>query len=153
MEYVLSALGIILAIVAVVLILKFIKFLFTNFITSRALSIGTAIASLVIALVNGDQAFEKWLPMVILTTLSYLFMIGEVIFDVEWDGTFDLDFDTGIITPRQTGGFLMNAVVGLMLCGGAYIIFGSESPVVFYLFPIAILLFDAWSIFMAVRSL
>lgn len=153
MEYVGISLGIIVSIVIVVLLIKLIKFLFTNFIISRIFSIGNSVAALIIALSTGEEVYKSFVPMLILTTLSWLFFIGPVVFDVEWDGTFDLDFDSGEITAGTSGGFLMNTFISLIICGGSYMIFGSESPVVFFLFPIALLVGNAIFIFVMVRNI
>ena len=148
MEYLGAAIGIIVAIVLIVLIIKFIMFLFLNYIISRILSLGTGIASLIVAFSissayeSGADASGSVIAAIILTALSWLFFIGPVVFDVEWDGTFSVTetYSGYEVSPNMRGGFIGNALGALLVSGAVYLIFGSESPIVFFLLPLLIIL-------------
>ena len=156
MGYVGIALGIIIAIVVVILLLKFVRFLFTGVLVSRILSIGTGIAALVMAFKIANGAQETFtacaIASTILTSLSWLFCIGPVVFDVEWDGTFNYDVGQSKLEPNMIGGFLFNAFIALLISGGAYAIFGTDSPVVFFLLPIALLFINAIFVIRMLRN-
>lgn len=143
MDFFGSALGIIAMIVVIVLIVKFIRFLFLNWIISRILSATAAFISLLVTL--GGANF--WV-CVILTALSWCFFIGPVIFDVEYDGTYDVRWDSNYenatITPNKTGGFFFNVIMSIIVVALIYGVFGSESPVVFIVLPLGLLLMNIW---------
>ena len=125
-------------IVVVALLIIFIRFLFLSYIISRILSFGCAIAAFIMAffIAKGTGGMGILLADIIISTLAYMFWIGPVIFDVEWDGSFDIDFDRGELTPRTTGGFFMNTVSSLILVGGLYLFLGGDFPAIFFIIPI-----------------
>lgn len=144
MELIGSALGIILLIIIIILIVKFIRFLFLNWLVSRILSMLTAFISLVVTLAGANF----W-ACVILTAASWCFYIGPVIFDVEYDGTYSIDwnstYDHATVTPRTTGGFFFNVIIAVVVVSGAYAILGSEYPVTYVLLPLGLLALNAWT--------
>ena len=83
--------GVIILIIAIVLAIKFVRFLFLNWIVSRILSLVAAFVSLVLPLFGANM----W-ACIILSAASWCFFIGPVIFDVEYDpNTWDvLDRDS-----------------------------------------------------------
>lgn len=150
-----QALLIILGIVVLVLIVKLIVFLFTNFVSSRIISIIFAIAALIMAFTVADKGIEgNYWTITILTTLSYIFLIGPVIFDVDWDGSYDVTITDSTIefTPRTTGGLLFHTLLGLLVIGGIYLALGTTFTAVFFLLPILVLLANGGLIIMMVRS-
>ena len=74
MEFLGQALLFIAGIAVVVLIIKLIVFLFTNFVSSRIISIVFAIAALILAFTIAEEGIEgNFWTITILTTLSYIF--------------------------------------------------------------------------------
>lgn len=143
-----GALGIALIAVAVivvaVLLIIFIRFLFLNYIISRILSFGCTIASFVLAffLLKDNASAGMLIADIILSTLAYMFFVGPVIFDVEWDGSLNFDFDTGDIRFGTTGGFIMNTVASLGVVGGLYLFLSSGFPAIFFIVPILIFILN-----------
>lgn len=150
MEYIFGALIIIVSILLIIFVIGFIMFLFKNFIISRILSAFFSIVAVIVAFCYGEHVSEVWPFMLILTTLAWLFCIGPTVFDVEWDGTYDIDWERGTATKHETGGFFGNAVSCALVCGISYIIFGA-SPLVFFFFPIGILVLNG-IIFLIAKS-
>ena len=146
MEYLGVAIGIVLGLVAIVLVIRFIVFLFTNFFFSRLFSIGFAVASLVTAFklteATGEQRGGCLIMAIIFTSASWLFLIGPVVFDVTWDGSWDVTetFSGWNVRPKMTGGFIGNAVGALLFSGAIYFFIGSEFAVVFFVLPLLLLL-------------
>ena len=157
MEYLGVAIGIVVALIVVILIIRFIVFLFTNFFISRLFSIGTAIASLMVAFslveATGEKRTECLFMAIIFTSLSWLFLIGPVVFDVRWDGSWDWrETATGWnVRPRMTGGFIGNALGALAFSAGIYFFIGSSTGVVFFLLPLLLLLGNLIYIFARFR--
>ena len=146
-------LGLVLAIVALILCVIFVKFLFTNFIISRILSIGTSLWAINIGTKIMEQGFQDlWIMSTVITTISWLFCVGPRIFDVEYDGTYNYDDRTGDITPNITGGFIGNAIVSLILCGAIYLLLGSEYLDTFYALPGFIIFLNLVAIFRRIRD-
>lgn len=110
-------------------------FLFINFITSRILCIVSGVWAIANAWSNGMGVFET----LILTTLSWLFFIGPIVFDEEWDGTYSIDIsdpDNWKATPNMNGGFIMNAFVALIV-SCIPLLFGSD-PLTLSVIPVII---------------
>lgn len=140
MEYALTALLILVGIVALVLIVRFIKFLFSNYLVSRFLSIGSSVANLIVAFAIDGEGEGVVVAALVLSVLAWLFFIGPAVCEVHWDGTFHIDYERGRITPGQTLGLIGNAVVSTIVF---FILYGAaESPVIFFLVPMAILLLN-----------
>lgn len=153
MEWFGIAIGAILAIVLVVLVIKFIRFLFTNFVISRVFSIGCAIAALISAfvIVGKGENMGTAISVIIWTTIfSYLFFIGPTVFDVEWDGTFDFDLDTGRFSPGTVGGFFASffvaGIISLFLYTIAY-----DWPAMYFMPSLALLIGNGIFIFWGLK--
>ena len=142
MEYALTALLVLLGIVVVVLIVRFIKFLFSNYLVSRFLSIGTSVANIIVAFAITGGSEGAVVAAIVLSVLAWLFFIGPAVCEVHWDGTFRIDYERGTITPGQTLGLIGNAVVSTIVFFFLYGAAASESPVIFFLVPMAILLLN-----------
>lgn len=155
MEFIGYALGAIAVIAAIIFILVLIVKLFTNYVISRIISIGISIAAIIVALVAGDEVFARLTPMIILTSLSWLFFIGPVVFDVHWDGSYEhtrVSDTTVVSTPKTTGGFIANLVGSLVFFSCAYFMLGEDYPAVFFFFPLAFLIMDLFMLFPVIKS-
>ena len=133
--------SVIIIIIIVILILAFIKFLFTNYVTSRVL----CAISVIWAIVNIWTNPEEILSSLILTTVSWLFFIGPTVFDVEWDGTWDITptSDGWKASPSMTGGFISNAIISFLV--SCIPLFFGTDPLTLTVIPAIILLLDAIS--------
>lgn len=148
------AIAIVAVIAGIVLAIVLVRILFTNFMISRVLSIACAVANLVCAFIISGAGEAAEAPVaygIALWTgiLGWCFLIGPVIFDVEWDGTFTIDWDSGEITPGRTGGFIGNVVGTILVFFLLYGLIGQETTVIFYLPPIAYLIGNAYMIHVA----
>ena len=146
MEIIIAAL-ILGGIVLLILLIKFIKFLFTSFLVSRLLSFVASITGFILAFFVDYGTEGITIASVVLAALSWLFFIGPAVCEVEWDGTFWFDFETGHITPGQTLGLIGNAIVSAIIFFFIYA-FGSAMlfKVVFYLVPMALFLLNIGTI-------
>ena len=149
MEFIGPALGIVAAIAVVIFVLVIIVKLFLNYVISKIISASLSLIALIVAVAAGNDVYNSLIPLLLLTTFSWLFFIGPRVFDVEWDGAsyhFDLVSDTRVdMTPKTTGGFLGNAFGALMFFGLSFFIFGEDYPVVFFLMPVALLLINSFT--------
>lgn len=152
MEFIGPAIGVIIMIAIIVLIVKFVVFIFTNWFVSRILCFICCGISLISAfpcmsaIANGSTVTEGiGILCIIGTVFSWLFYIGPVVFDVEWDGTYSVtETSYGYeIKPNQTGGFIGNFVGALIIVFILYGAIGSEFPAIMLVVPggIAILNF------------
>lgn len=138
-------LWIIFLIIGVVLAIKFVRFLFLNWLISRILSLVAAFISLILPLFGTNM----W-ACIVLSAASWCFLIGPVIFDVDYDFTkwdvLDRDSDGYIKTigPQKSGGFIGNAVGALAISAAIYIIFGEPYPMVYILLPLLLVLLNLW---------
>lgn len=136
----LIAISIVGIIIFLVLAVILIRFLFTSFVLSRILCFAAAIASFVLAffIIKTPDDFN-W-TLVIATTattaFSWMFFIGPIIFDVDWDGSFTLDFDTGTLEPNMVGGFFMNTIGAFGVSALLYMLLGQEFLAIFFILPI-----------------
>ena len=142
------AIAIVAVIAGIVLAIVLVRILFTNFMISRVLSIACAVAGLICAFVisgAGDIADVPVASGIAFWTgvLGWCFLIGPVIFDVEWDGTFHIDWDSGEITPGRTGGFIGNVLGTILVFFILYGMIGTETAVIFYLPPIGYIIANA----------
>lgn len=145
-----EAFGIAIAIVAVIaviiLAIILVRLLFTNFMISRVISLACAAAGLICAfIIAGTEGGAPEVPVAYgiafwTGIFGWCFFIGPVIFDVEWDGTFTIDWDSGEITPGRTGGFIMNFVGTAVVFFIIYGMLGTESAVPFFIPPIGYLI-------------
>ena len=142
------AIAVVVGIALIVLAIVLVRILFTNFMISRVISIGCAVAGLICAfIISGSGGVEDasvaygiafWTGI-----FGWCFFIGPVIFDVEWDGTFTIDWDSGEVTPGRTGGFIANFVGTLIVFFVIYGMIGTESAFIFYIPPIIYLVANA----------
>lgn len=157
MDVLKEAVVIVIGIALLILLIKFVMFLFRNFIISRVLSVGCAIASFVMAFTVTDTAGTVPETLIIadtvVTVLAWLFFIGPVVFDVVWDGSFDITagFTGYRATPHMVGGFFAHLAVSAVVVGIAYFLLGSDLPALYFLLPIGILLGNAYVILKAFR--
>ena len=148
------AIAIVAVIAGIVLAVVLVRILFTNFMISRVLSIACAVAGLICAFIISGAGKAEAAPVaqgIAFWTgvLGWCFLIGPVIFDVEWDGTFTIDWDSGEITPGRTGGFIGNVVGTIIVVAILYFLIGAETTVIFYLPPIGYLIGNAYMIHVA----
>ena len=148
------AIAIVAVIAGIVLAIVLVRLLFTNFMISRVLSIGCAIANLICAFIISGAGGVEDVPAAYgiafwTGILGWCFLIGPVIFDVEWDGTFTIDWDSGEITPGRTGGFIGNVLGTILVFFILYGMIGTESAVIFYIPPIGYLIANAYMIHVA----
>ena len=150
MEAIGSAIGIIIFIIAVILIIKFIKMLFTNFLISRILSAVCAFICLISGLVNclGSQPTPGalWTGMVT-AVFGWLFFIGPVVFDIEWDGTYNINWETGKVTPGWQGGFIMNFIGAALVVFFLYCMLAQDMPAIYIVVPLGLGIMNAYSFF------
>ncbi len=142
-----EVLYLIIALIALVLIFKLIKFLFTNFIISRIISVVLCIVSFILAFSiesNVDDAYNLVMVDLFTTIFSWLFYIGPVVFDVEWDGTYNVveTYDGYEIQPNMVGGFIGNFIGAAIIAAIAYLLIGPEFTLVFYGIPAIILIMN-----------
>ena len=144
MELISTAFCIIALVVAIMLVVKFVRFLFLNWIVSRILSTATAFIALFVTLSGAGF----W-TCVLLTAASWCFFIGPIIFDVEYDGTYSVNwnssYDHANVTPNKTGGFFFNVIMAIAVVAIVYVIFGSEYPVVYILLPLGMFVLNVWT--------
>ena len=143
MSVVLIAAAIVGAIIFIVLGVVLIRFLFTSFLLSRILCFAGAITSIVLAyfiIKTPDNLWNLIIGTTISTALSWLFFIGPVVFDVEWDGSFTLDFDTGELEPNMVGGFFMNAIGAVGVSALLYMLLGQAFLAIFFILPILMII-------------
>ena len=76
----------------------------------------------------------------ITTVFAWMFFIGPVVFDVEWDGSFTLDFDTGDLTPNTVGGFFFNLFIAAAGAALLYFFLGDSFLPIFFVVPILLLI-------------
>jgi hypothetical protein len=120
MEHLDEVIGIIFIIIAIIFAVKFVVFLFTNYLISRILSIVISLAQIIMAFgISGkvDMLGDFMFSAIVLTALAWLFFIGPNVFDIEWDGSFDIreTFSGYRATPHMTGGFISNAIGALII--------------------------------------
>lgn len=157
MDVLKDAIVIIIGIALLVLLIKFVMFLFRNFIVSRVLSIGCAIAAFVMAftVTNAGGTVPEALVIAdtVVTVFAWLFFIGPVVFDVVWDGSFDITagFTGYRATPHMVGGFFAHLAISTVVVGIAYFLLGPDIPALYFLLPIGILLGNAYIILKAFR--
>ena len=145
MEFILPALGVILLIFIVVMIVRFVKFIFTNYLVSRILSLVCGVISLIFAfptmgaLASGDT-YEMAMVCILASVFQWLFYIGPVVFDVEWDGTWRFtETSYGYeATPNMTGGFIANFIGAAIIAFIAYMAIGPEFPAICLVIPIGL---------------
>jgi hypothetical protein len=93
------------AIVAVLLIYKLIQFLFTNWYTSRILSVIAAIGSLVKTILSKEDINEvDFLIIGVLSAASFYLWVNPYAFQIDYE-TAIIDFDrfgNAIFIPRET---------------------------------------------------
>lgn len=153
-------LGVILLIVMIVLIVKFVIFIFTNWMISRILCfVCGGIALLCAFPVAGSMAANGMgdgnplgIVCMIATIFEWLFYIGPVVFDVEWDGTYSITetWNGYEVRPNQTGGFIANFITAAIIVFIAYGAIGPEFPAIFFILPIGVGLLNL-STFMRTR--
>ena len=149
------AIAVVAGIAGIVLAIVLVRILFTNFMISRVLSIACAVAGLICALIisgAGDVADVPVASGIAFWTgvLGWCFLIGPVIFDVDWDGTFTIDLDSGEITPGRTGGFIGNFVGTLLIFFIIYGMLGSDGfTAIYYIPPIGYIIANAIMIYQA----
>lgn len=128
MEIFLNVLLILGVIVGIILVMLLIRFLFTSLIISRILSTGCSIASIcMVAAVASAEASKtseggSLLGGLITLICAYMFFIGPIVFDVEWDGSFDITetFTSITVEPHMVGGFIGNLAAAAV---GAFILY------------------------------
>ena len=150
MEAIGTAIGVVFLIVAIILIVKFVKMLFTSDIISRVLSMACTLICLIAGIVSclsGDEppAGALWTGMVT-AVFGWLFFIGPVVFDIEWDGTYKIDWDRGEVRPGWRGGFIMNFIGAALVIFFLYGMLGQDFPSIYVIVPICIGLLNAWSV-------
>ena len=155
MDVFLGALGIIAGIVIIILIIKFIIFLFTNFLISRILCTVLSLIALFMgfSITGSSDPGETVMADVIVTTFAWLFYIGPVVFDVHWTGSWDISetWSGYSVTPRMTGGFFGNLIGAGIVVFICYGMLAMDIPALFFVLPIGILLLNAIAFFNAFR--
>lgn len=158
-QYIGPIIGIIAAIIGVILLVKLVIFLFVNFVASRILSIGTAIAALVLGIIifptmeTEEIIGSHLLATIVLTALSWMFFTGDFVFaKFESDEIESIDWENLEVNFKTVGGFFLNLFVSLLVCGFIYGYGGSEFPAVFIWIPILLLVANAISIIWYVKT-
>ena len=104
---------IILIIIGIIFVIRFIRFLFTNWYISRILSLAVAVFALVNVIAMGeDLHLGHALPLGIVCAVSYMIWFGPSLFTVEYEAV-DLGVDSfgnSITFVRETGGFLIAVI-------------------------------------------
>ena len=146
MDAFLIALAVVGGIIVIVLVLKFIRFLFTCFVVSRFLSFACIIVAMIFggfvvsSADSGTLSLDAVAGSFITTVFAWMFFIGPVVFDVEWDGSFTLDFDTGDLTPNTVGGFFFNLFIAAVGAALLYFFLGDSFLPIFFVVPILLLI-------------
>ena len=136
---------------AVVVVMILIIRLMMSFVLTRFLCLGFSIASIVMAFPLSRMYENDWLrpdgntfPLLIATTictvLAWICFIGPHVFDVEWDGEFDITvgFFGGIeIEPSETSMFFLNLFISAPVSAVVYFLLAPQFPWMFFFLPIA----------------
>ena len=138
-------------IAAVVVVIALIIRLMMSFVLTRFLCLGFSIASIVMAFPLSKMYENDWLrpdgealPLLIAasvcTVLAWICFIGPHVFDVEWDGEFDIAvgfFGQLDIEPSETSMFFLNLFISAPVTLVVNFLLAPQFPWMFFLLPIA----------------
>lgn len=138
-------------IAAVVVVIALIIRLMMSFVLTRFLCLGFSIASIVMAFPLSKMYENDWLrpdgealPLLIATSactvLAWICFIGPHVFDVEWDGEFDIAvgfFGQIDIEPSETSMFFLNLFISAPVTLVVNFLLAPQFPWMFFLLPIA----------------
>ena len=138
-------------IAAVIVVMILIIRLMMSFILTRFLCLGLSVASIVMAFPLSKMYEHSWthpdgnpMPLLIATcictVLAWICFIGPHVFDVEWDGEFDIAvgfFGQIDIEPRETSMFFLNLFISAPVTLVTNFLLAPENPWMFFFLPIA----------------
>ncbi len=138
-------------IIAVIAVIALIIRLMMSFVLTRFLCLGFSIASIVMAFPLSKMYENDWLrpdgealPLLLATTictvLAWICFIGPHVFDVEWDGEFDVTvgFFGGIdIEPSETSMLFLNLFISAPITAVVNFLLAPQFTWMFFFLPIA----------------
>ena len=144
-EWFAIAIGIVAAVAVVCLAGVLIKFLFGNWIISKSLSAICSIVAFICAFSLTKDRIDNpaiW-PMIICTTLGYMFAMGDIIFEPDYGfEIFDISLDHIDFGWRECGGFFANLAGSFGITCFLYFVVSMIFPPTLFIIPVAIFILN-----------